>query len=150
MPSQAQKNTTHFQVMIYKHLIEQTRKGAYREKDLIKELRINEDAVITKDFEEQLRNQGILKETKIKKLIKKIFEMIRKLPEIKEEYEIRYEEQHTRKEIGIDKFKHDEEWFKENCNFVEGFWNGEREAIPVGEGGKWKCKFCEYKDYCNT
>lgn len=150
MPTQAQQKTTRFQIMIYKHLIDQAIKGEFTPQQLIQTLKFNEDTEITNDFKTQLTKLGLLEESNIKRLADKVFNEFKKLPITHNQFEIRYEEQHTKKLIGTIKFEHNPNEFKENSDFVEGFWNEKRSAIPVGKGGKWKCSFCQYKKQCFT
>jgi CRISPR/Cas system-associated exonuclease Cas4 (RecB family) len=76
--------------------------------------------------------------------------LIQKLPETGNEFEVRYENQLSKKIIGIDKFQFNLEEFKRNCDFVEEFWLGKRNAIPVGESNRWKCNYCEFKQICQN
>lgn len=82
--------------------------------------------------------------TKYKKLADKSFEIFQTLPIPEKIMNIRYKFQQNRTLIGIDEFSFESHSFQKDCNFVEEFWLGKREANPVGIDDAWKCNFCEF------
>lgn len=150
MPSEAQKRTTRFQLMSYRHLFDSIRKGKFTPYDLLGAYNFDKKSRITKEFQKQVHDLGDEIEPKISKLSTNVFSLIRELPRTSNEFEVRYENQLSKKIIGIDKFQLNPEEFKENCNFVEEFWLGKRGAISVDEANRWKCNYCEFKPTCQN
>ena len=150
MPSEAQKRITRFQMMLYKYLFNSINEGKFTTKDLLEFYGFNEKNKITKEFQKQINDLGNKIEPNILKLSNNVFSLIKKFPKIDSNFEIRYENQNSKKLIGVDKFDFDLPEFKRNCDFVEEFWLGKRKAIPVGETNKWKCNYCEFNQICQN
>jgi len=148
MPSEAQKRTTRFQLMLYRHLFNSINDGTFKTDDFLNFYGFNKDSGITEEFEKQITDLGDKIEPNIQKSANDVFSFIRKLQEIDDVFEVRYEYQETGEMIGVDEFNFDSYEFKRNCDFVEEFWLGKRGAMRVGENNKWKCKFCEFESTC--
>jgi len=150
MPTEAQKRTTRFQLMAYKHLFESIREDKFATADLLSCYNFKKKSKITDDFRKQIKILGNEIEPKLSKLSDRVFSLIRELPAASNEFEVRYENQLSKTMIGVDKFQFNPDEFKKNCDFVEEFWLGKRSAIPVGEANRWKCDHCEFKQICQT
>jgi exonuclease V len=150
MPTEAQKRTTRFQLMSYKHLFESIREGKFTTANLLSSYNFDKKSKITNEFRKQIKSLGDEIEPKILKLSDHVFSLVQELPATSNEFEIRYENQLSKKVIGVDKFQFDPEEFKKNCDFVEEFWLGKRSAIPVSEANRWKCDHCEFKQICQN
>lgn len=150
MPSEAQKRTTQFQLMLYKYLFDSINESKFTTEDLLQFYGFNEKNKITQEFQKQIDDLGNKIEPNILKLSNNLFSLIKKLPKIDPNLKIRYENQHSKKLIGVDNFKFELSELKRNCDFVEEFWLGKREAIPVGETNKWKCNYCEFNQICQS
>lgn len=150
MPSETQKRTTKFQLMLYKHLFDSIKDGKFTTQDLLRLYDFNEKSRITKDFQKQINDIGDKIEPNLLKLTDRVFSLIKGFPKVDENFEVRYERQDSKKLIGADKFNFDLSEFKRNSDFVEEFWIGKRKAIAVSETNKWKCNYCEFVQICQN
>jgi exonuclease V len=148
MPSEAQKRTTRFQLMLYNKLIQDFVCGKFCTAELLNFYGFKESDEISDDLKKQLTTLGIELKTNIKKLADISFGLFQILPIPEKIMNIRYEFQQNRKLIGIDKFSFEQSVFQKNCNFVEEYWLGKRKAVSVVINDTWKCKFCEFNNIC--
>lgn len=148
MPSEAQKRTTRFQLMLYNKLIQDFVCEKFFTEELLSFYGFKKSDKISDDLKKQIKDIGERIEPNIKKLADKSFGLFQMLPIPEKIMNIRYEFQQNRKLIGVDEFSFEEPIFQRNCNFVEEFWIGKRKAIPVGTNNAWKCNFCEFNNIC--
>lgn len=148
MPSEQQKRTTRFQLMTYRHLFEDARRGKFTAHDLLASYGFSSGSRITDEFLQEVRGIGEELEPSVSLLAEEAFALLRGLPPASEELEVRYESQQSGKAIGVDLFRFEAELFSADCDFVEGFWLGKRDGVPVGEANRWKCHYCEFKSAC--
>jgi len=148
MPSEAQKRTTRFQLMLYNKLIQDCVCGKFCTTELLNFYGFKQSDEISNDLRKQFMTLRIKLKQNIKKLADESFGLFQLLPIPEKTLNIRYEFQQNRKSIGIDKFSFEQSVFQRNCNFVEEYWLGKRKAVPVGINNMWKCKFCEFNDIC--
>ncbi|NJD77947.1 MAG: hypothetical protein FIB08_12785 [Candidatus Methanoperedens sp.] len=148
MPSEAQKRTTRFQLMLYNKLIQEFVCEKFSTKDLMSFYGFKKSDNISDEFKKQTTDIGIRIEPNIKKLADKSFELFQTLPIPEKIMNIRYEFQLNKKLIGVDEFSFESRSFQKECNFCEEFWLGKRKAIPVGIDNNWKCNYCEFNNIC--
>lgn len=148
MPSELQKRTTRFQLMLYYKLIQDLASANFTTENILNFYGFKVSDKISDDFKKQINNIGDQIEPNIKKLSDETFRWFQKLPIPEKIMKIRYESQEGRKLIGIDEFSFDNNDFQKNFNFVEEFWLGKRKAIPVGVDNAWKCNYCEFSNMC--
>lgn len=150
MPSETQKRTTKFQLMLYKHLFDSIKEERFSINDLLKYYNFNEGSYITKEFQKQINDIGDKIEPNLLKLMTMVFSLIKRFPKIDDIFEVRYEHQGSKMLIGVDRFGFDSFEFKRNCDFVEEFWLGKRKAMLVEESNSWKCNICEFNQECKS
>ncbi len=148
MPSEAQKRTTRFQLMLYNKLIHDLVSEKFFAEELLSFYGIKKSDKISDDLKKQIKDIGDKIEPNIKKLADKSFGLFQMLPFPEKIMNIRYEFQQNRKLIGVDDFSFELSGFQKNCDFVEEYWLGKREALPVGISNTWKCNFCEFNNIC--
>jgi len=148
MPSEAQKRTTRFQLMLYNKLIQDLISEKFSMAELLNFYGFKSSDKISDDLNKQINLIGHKIEANIKKLADNTFRLFQTLPNPEKIMNIRYEFQQNRKLIGVDEFSFEQSSFQKDCNFVEEFWLGKREAIPVGINNAWKCNFCEFHNDC--
>lgn len=149
LPSEAQKRTTRFQLMLYHKLISDVISGKFVTGDIMEFYNFGDSDKISNEFKEQIMEIDKTIEPNIQRLIGATFSLFKKLPPLEKTMRIRYEYQETKEQIGIEEFAFDALNFERDCNFVEGFWLGKRKAIPVGVNNAWKCKRCEFYNICD-
>lgn len=150
MPSEAQKRTTRFQLMLYNKLIQDLVSKKFTTEDLLNFYGFTSSDRISDDLKEQINKIENKIEPNIKKLCNETFSLFQKLPIPEKTMKIRYESQQNKQLIGVDEFNFDVASFQRDCNFVEEFWLGKRKAIPVGINNAWKCNYCEFYDICEV
>lgn len=148
MPTEAQKRTTKFQLMLYNKLIQNLISKKFTIEDLLSFYGFKASDNISNDFKKQINDIGDEIEPNIGQLCDETFKLFQRLPCPERLMQIRYEYQQNKKLIGKDEFSFDDSAFNRDCNFVEEFWLGKRKAIPVGINNSWKCNFCEFNDIC--
>ncbi len=148
MPSEAQKRTTRFQLMVYRHLLDSLKSGRFTHVDFMEHYMFTSTTVVSDEFRSQMADTGNRIEADVLSLAKRTFESMNMLPSVADDMEVRYEYQETRDIIGSDMFRFDHSDFAKTCDFVEEFWTGKRPARKVSENNKWKCSFCEFKGRC--
>jgi exonuclease V len=147
MPRIAQSRTTQFQLMTYEKLINSIISGTYDPWHLLKHYWKNSNARASEDFIQQHKELGQEFEPNILKAVQRAFTLFQEMPPVKN-LTVSYEFQEDGSLIGKDEFSFDSKTFWENIDFCEGFWIGERKAMPVGEYNSWKCNYCEYRQDC--
>jgi len=148
MPTEAQKRTTRFQLMLYNRLIQDLISKKFTAEDLLNFYEFKPSDSISNGLKEQIKDMNEEIEPNIKQLCDETFRLFQRLPYPEKLMQIRYEYQQNKKLIGKDEFIFDDSTFNKDCNFVEEFWLGKRNAIPVGINNSWKCNFCEFNDAC--
>ncbi len=148
MPSEAQKRTVRFQLMIYNKLLQDLVLANFSTNNLLKFYGIKKTDDISDGFKKQINNIASHIKPNVKKLADSTFKLFRRLPPPEKTMIVRYENQIDGKKIGVDKFSFENERFQEDCNFVEEFWLGKRKAVPVGIKNAWKCKYCQFINDC--
>ena len=148
MPSEAQKRTTRFQLMLYNKLMADLVAGKFSTDQLLSFYGFDDSDEISEDFKEQFNDVGDEIQSNLKELAQSTFGLFQELPHPEKKMQIRYEYQKNRKLIKVDEFSYSENVFQRNFNFVEEFWLGKRKAKPVGAKNGWKCNYCEFSDIC--
>jgi exonuclease V len=148
MPTEAQKRTTRFQLMLYKYLFDALTKGAFTSSDLLKFYHLNKKSSITEDLQNQLQSLGEQIEPNISTFAKTVFTLFQQFHEIHNIFEVRYEHQASKNTIGIERFEFNAHELNSNCAFAKDFWVGKREARVVNDQNRWKCRYCEFTKIC--
>lgn len=148
MPSEAQKITTRFQLMAYNKLLHDLVAGKFLCEQLLKSFGLNNSDTISDEFRKQVDEIGDKIDPNISNFSSATLRLFKRLPPPEKEMVVKYETQDTRELIGVDEFSFDSERFQRDCDFVEDFWLGEREAKTVGIKNSWKCGFCEFVGDC--
>jgi exonuclease V len=144
IPTEPQMLSHKVQVMLYRKLLIDivTKKytiDMYRRKYGIVTLRVSEE------FARQLDTLSIPKPMQsVDAMAIRYFDNIAKLGKISEQLHIKYINQFTGKEIALHKFNYNEDEMNKELDFVMKYWKGEREAMPVPMGEKWKCGYCVF------
>ena len=148
MPRTAQQRPTRFQLMAYRQLFDDIAKERYTADDLLRHYWQKADARASDDFIKQHKELKQEFEPSMMKAAENAFGLFKQLPEVSK-LVVSYEFQDNKKLIGKHEFSFDEGEFTEHVVFCEQFWNGEREAMPVGDASQWKCGYCQYRDDCD-
>lgn len=149
LPRIAQSKPTRFQLMAYKELFDEISHGQYKAEDMMRHYGLAVGSSASPDFIRQHRDMGEELEPDVMKAAEKAFQLFREFAII-EKMRVTYEHQATKQPIGKDEFGFDYEHFWGHCKFCEGFWRGERAAVPVSDYNTWKCTYCQYRNECGA
>ena len=144
----AYERVVHFQLSLYKLMLDHVKKGDFHYHDVLKFYKISPDVSISetllKSFPESppTTNVGTMGFT--------AFETLKMLPEPSDTLVVRYENQKG-ESIGAREYTFDGKLLQETIDFVLGFWEGLREAVPPLKN-PWKCDFCseKLKNMCSS
>jgi exonuclease V len=144
IPSEAQQLVHKIQVLVYKKLLEDLKKGHYNFINFEVAYHIN-NLKMTDEFKRQLDALKIENTMQnIPAISKSFFTDIRNIGEISETLHVRYIDQFTGKEIKSHKVEYNKEELDQIIKYILKYWNGERESAAVQENESWKCMFCVF------
>ncbi len=132
------------QLMLYKKMLDDVKSGAYSF-DNFKKIYGIEKMTLTDQFTKQLQMLNIEEKfINLDSSYELMFNELKLLPEISNEMELRYIDQHSGEVFSSTTLTYDKEEMDKDLGFVLEYWNGGREALPVPESEKWKCNFCRF------
>lgn len=137
----AYERVVEFQVSLYKLMFDNIRKGHFSAHDVLEFYRISPDTTISESLANSFPEDLLTTNVEIMAFI--AFETVRTLPESSDIMVVHYENQ-NREPIGTREFTFDGESVQESIDFVLGFWNSTRAAVPPLKN-PWKCDFCPEK-----
>lgn len=130
------------QISLYKKLLQDIRNRTYAYSNFSNSYRLNE-IKLGEEFINDLRQFNI-NYTSMTDMFQKMFDEMHSLPEIDNRLMIRYIDRNSGEEIGNVAINYDEYRMDSQIVDILRYWNGEREARPVVEGEKWKCRPCKF------
>lgn len=143
-PSDAQLLTNRIQVMVYRKMLEDAAQGAYSPDAYARDYGISRMR-ITDGFSVQLDALGVPKsEQTLQSAAQSYFSSLRSMGSLSDSLRVRYINQATGSEIRTYEFKYDAAEMRDITDFVMAYWRGARDAMPVQEQDKWKCRFCQF------
>lgn len=148
LPTEAQKRTTRFQMMLYKGLFDRLSSGKTNEAIFFERLSVSPETPFTEEFQAGFAPEQ-LPATNLKTLAPLVFSCFQQAPPIEDPLLIRYEWQQDKSLLGVDAFPHSEAWLKIQINQTMPFWLGRRPARFVPHNEKWKCRFCPFRGQCS-
>lgn len=148
MPRDEQQQVSKFQMMLYRHLLNEIIERRFNFTDFLRIHRFKTTTEISDELKEQVRKLNPAFEINLYKIARKAFSDLQLLPRVSENLEVRYEQQQTHKPIGLVEFRFDHKLFSERCDYLEEMWLGKREPKKAMETESWKCAFCEFNDVC--
>ncbi len=132
------------QIMLYKRLLDSIKNREYTLYNFAKSYGI-ESLKLSDTFLRGLHTIGIKEEfANIGEIYRMVFDAISALPPISEKLELRYIDRFSGKQASSIIINYSEEKINSQLKFALGYWNGDREALPVSEEEKWKCKLCKF------
>lgn len=127
-----------FQLSLYKKMLDDIMKGNFTCADLLEFYNIGADTTISKTLHNSLPEDILT--TSVSAMASTAFETLKMLPHSSDTLVVRYEDQH-KTVIGEKKFTFDEKTLQKTIDFVLGYWEGTREALPPLKN-PWKCDYC--------
>ncbi|MCK4243768.1 PD-(D/E)XK nuclease family protein [Candidatus Bathyarchaeota archaeon] len=148
-PSFWQQRCEEMQLMFYHQLLTDITCKHFCLDDALTVFNLDSNDSISNEFHSTISKKGLkLHSPNVSNIGKLAFSLITSLPSISDKFEIVYEHQETKKYIGKHEFMLNPDLFSRDLKFILEYWKGEREAKPVSEKNRWKCKFCEHVSKC--
>ena len=135
----------HFvQILLYRKLLAELRQRLYRFQNLDASYRLSQ-STLSPDFVAGLKGLGIKDDLlSLKSIYTKMFEAVANLPELSDSLILHYVNSNTRETVADITVDYDGESINRDLIYALKYWNGEREANPVPEEEKWKCRVCRF------
>ena len=132
------------QISIYKLLLDDIKSGNYTYENFANSYTI-EKLLLSKQFADGLESIGIKKESQsITSIYKLMFESFKKLPEFSNIIKLRYLDRATNQLVSEIELTYSKEELKSRLIDIMEYWSGKRDAKPVSEENKWRCKICKF------
>ena len=132
------------QVMLYRKMLEDIKNKSYSYDNFSKVYRIK-DAKLSEEFSKGLKEIGVKDEfLSIDSMYAKMFLEMQRLPALSDNLEIRYTDRRSNQIVADINVSYDSAAIEKNLIYAMQYWRGEREAKPVSEAEKWKCKPCKF------
>ncbi len=143
-PSDAQLKSNKVQLLVYKKMLSDIQGCSYtvsnfRSSYSLGRMRLSEEMA------RQLSALGIRDELRsLDNISGSFFDSVRRMGTLCDDMDVRYINQFTGQTIKMCTFKYQESEMEEILSHILGYWRGEREALPVPEEEKWKCRMCTF------
>ncbi len=132
------------QVMLYRKVLDDLVCGSFSYDNFANSYRIY-DSKLSREFYDGLKSQGMKEGSMtIDGISKLLFERLKSLPEVAETLELRYFDRKDNSLLSTINIKYDNDYLNKELKHLMGYWSGSREASPVPEAEKWKCKWCRF------
>ncbi|MGC8479137.1 MAG: hypothetical protein ACP5M9_00500 [Candidatus Micrarchaeia archaeon] len=100
---------------------------------------------MSKEFLSGLDSLGLKKENQdLSRIYKLMFDSYVSLPALSDLIKIRYMDRETKSIISELDIKYSKDEVSKDLVSLMGYWSGDREAMPVPEDKKWRCKYCKF------
>ena len=100
---------------------------------------------LSTQFIEGLKSIGVREDTlSMQSIYTKMFDGIMLMPELSDSLIIHYVSRDTDSQVADMAFNYDENALNGDIRHAMEYWTGQREADPVVEEEKWKCKPCRF------
>lgn len=147
LPRLEQKQTTRYQMAIYKHLFDQMASGDFPIVDWLRDFRLDPHVPVSESLQKELELYGMSSVT-LESLLPRVFTLFTEVPLLSSELQVRYEWQEDNRLLGVDTFPYREDWLEHRATFHLQYWRGERRALGIPAREKWKCRYCSFKEKC--
>jgi hypothetical protein len=148
-PSTWQQRCEEMQLMFYHRLLTDITSGEFTLDDALVLFNLDRNDSVSNELSSTVSKKGLpLLSLNVSEIGEQAFSLAKQLPPVSEEFTIIYEHQESKSRIGEHHFRLNRPRFSRELGFILEYWRGEREAIPVGEKNRWKCRFCEHVSIC--
>ena len=148
LPSKAQKETHHLQVLLYKKLFDDLVRGKVTKDTVARSLRLDLNKLFGEDIQKHVNKLSTQKQfNNLDRLLDFTFERLSSVPCISQCL-IEYCYQGDKSTIAIQTVAYDDRWLEERCNHYVAYWKGDREVKGVDIEEVWKCQRCDFADDC--
>jgi hypothetical protein len=145
----AYERVVHFQMSLYKMMLDNIKKGCFTCFDLITYYKIRPECFISDSLSNSFpKDAQITSNVPLMAYI--AFDAVKSLPETADTMVVQYETQKG-EYIGEKEFVYDEKILETSIAFVLGFWEGARAAAAPSKN-LWKCHYCPQvlRDECDV
>ncbi len=131
-------------VMLYRKLLDDIKSRSYDCRNFSAYYRLD-SLTLSGQFAKGLRSIGLKDELlTLSAIYSKMFNDVAALPEISDDLIVHYLNRETKEGITEMTVKYDKDAINKDIIYAIIYWTGERDAAPVPEGEKWKCKICRF------
>ncbi len=132
------------QVMLYRWLMDEIRNKQYQYQNFSISYR-SDTLKLSEKFIEGLKSIGVKDDLMtLNGIYNKMFNAVISLPELNNNLVVHYLDRRTRESITEMNVPYDPKAMNKDIIYAMKYWSGEREAAPVPESEKWKCKICRF------
>ena len=142
----------HFvQALLYRKLLEELRKQLFNFQNLDAYYKLSLSS-LSPTFIAGLKSIGVKDDLlSIKGIYTSMFEKMGRLPELSDDVLIHYVNRSNNEVVADLTVKYERDSLNKDLIYAMKYWNGERDASPVPETEKWKCRVCRFfGDKCLT
>ncbi len=142
--SEAKMRTNKVQIMLYRRLLGDIVGCEYTYQNFSSSYKI-ESMSMSEGFKSSVASQNVdAKMLDLKSIWGRFFELLGGFAGVSDRLEINYRSRTTGDLYVKVDFQYDKERFGKEMMHIMRYWNGEREAMPVTEEEKWKCRMCQF------
>lgn len=132
------------QIMLYRKMLQELREGAYKYQNLEMVYRMSQMS-LSENFRKGLKDIGVKEELMtVSAVYNKMFNSIMAMPEISDSLILHYFDRESNETVAELTIAYNKEELSKELVYALKYWNGEREAMPVDESEKWKCRICRF------
>ncbi len=132
------------QVILYRKLLGDILKRLYTYQNFANVYKI-ESMQLTESFKDALATQGVSEEMiSMRYVWNNVFNLLCGFDGVSDSMEINYIDRSTRRNVMTIGVQYSDDSASKEIAHIMKYWSGEREALPVVEAEKWKCKMCQF------
>ncbi len=132
------------QIMMYRKMLGELKQRLFGFNNLDVYYKLGR-STLSPGFVSGLRDMGFKEEMlSIKPIYEKMFNVISKLPELSDSLLLHYVNSETREQVSEITIDYKDESINKDLIYALKYWNGQRQASPVPEEEKWKCRSCRF------
>ena len=132
------------QIMLYRKMLQELREGSYGYGNLDALYKLN-TLKLSAGFAQGLREIGVKSELMtVVAIYSRMFTAMSSLPELSDSLILHYVNRNTGQQAGELGVQYNADELGSQLSYAMGYWNGERQASPVAQSEKWKCRICRF------
>ncbi len=132
------------QIMLYRKMFGDIKDKLYSYENFSKVYKLK-GSVLSDEFVKGLRSIGLKDEyLSLESMYKMMFSEMQAIPELSDDLEIRYTDRRNSETVADITVRYDVAAITKDLAYAMQYWRGERDAAPVIESEKWKCKPCKF------
>ncbi|MDE1860944.1 MAG: PD-(D/E)XK nuclease family protein [Candidatus Micrarchaeota archaeon] len=132
------------QAMLYRKMLGEIRSGEYGYRNLDIYYKFA-GMQLSEGFRKGLADIGVKPELMgVDTIFMRMFDAIKSMPQLSDSIIINYVSRRTNDHVSDIRLQYDKQGLAGDITYAMGYWTGQRQAVPVPEEDKWKCKLCRF------